>query len=224
MAFTLVAFRTRPDKRKQLGVGTISFVVHASVIVAAVYATARVANADTAVRTDTAMVFLAQPPAQTPPLPPPVLDAPLKGFQTLTVPTVIPTTIPPVNLTEHFDPKDYTGIGVEGGKADGVAPNPDAVYADAAVEEHPEPLTAPPTYPEAMRMAGIQGRVMLEAIIDTLGRVEPGSVRIIRTPNVGFDGTVREWALRAQFRPARLHGRAVRALVHLPFDFNSTNN
>jgi periplasmic protein TonB len=222
MAFTLVAFRIRADKRKQIGVGTISLVVHASVIAGAVYATARVANANTAVRTDTAMVFLAQPHVETQPTP--VLDAPLKGFQTLTVPTVIPTTIPPVNLAEHFDPKDYTGTGVEGGQADGAAFDPTAVYSDAAVEEHPEPLTAPPKYPDPMRMAGIQGRVMLQAIIDTLGRVEPSSIHIVQTPNPGFDETVRQWALRAEFRPARLHGHPVRALVDLPFDFSSTSD
>jgi len=222
VAFTLVESRIKPDKRKQVGVGTISLIVHVSVIAGAVYATARAGAADTAVKADTAMVFLAQPRQAEPP-PTPQLDLPLKGFQTLSVPTVIPASIPPVNVAEHFDPKDYTGVGVEGGAADGAEPSANGVYSDAVVEEHPEPLTAPPRYPDAMRLAGIEGRVLLQAVVDTLGRVEPGSIRIVQSPNPGFDPTVREWALKATFRPARLHGRPVRVVVALPFDFSTSD-
>ena len=222
MAFTLVAFRLKTDGRKQIGVGTLSLLVHAAVIVGAVYATARAGSAETGVKTDTAMVYLAQPQPATPP-PSPLLDVPLRGFQTLDVPTVIPTKLPSVNLAEHFDPKDYTGTGVEGGQADGAVPGGNAVYSDAVVEEHPEALSGPPGYPSAMRDAGIQGRVLLQAVVDTLGRVEPTSIRIVQSPNPGFDQTVREWALKAQFRPARLHGRPVRVVVSLPFDFSTTD-
>lgn len=218
MAFTLLSFRLKPDRRKQAGIGTISLIVHVAMIGAAVYATARAGSADATVKTDTAMVFLAQPQQVTPP-PLPQLDVPLKGFQTLTVPMVIPAAIPPVNLTEHFDPKDYSGTGVEGGHADGVVPAANDVYADAAVEEHPRPLTAGPDYPDALRWAGIQGRVILQAIVDTLGRVEPSSLRITQSSNPGFDPSVREWALKVRFSPARLHGRPVRALISLPIDF-----
>lgn len=222
MAFTLVAFRLKTDPRKQIGIGTVSLIVHAAVIVGAVYATARAGSTDAGVRTDTAMVYLAQPQPATPP-PSPVLDVPLRGFQTLDVPTVIPTKIPSVNLAEHFDPKDYTGTGVEGGQAEGAVPTASTVYSDAVVEEHPEPLSGPPGYPTAMRDAGIQGRVLLQAVVDTIGHVEPGSIRIVQSPNPGFDQTVREWALNARFRPARLHGRAVRVVVSLPFDFSTTD-
>ncbi len=48
-------------------------------------------------------------------------NPPPQGFQTVMPPTEIPTEIPPVNLNERFDPKDFTGKGVEGGIAAGVA-------------------------------------------------------------------------------------------------------
>jgi TonB family protein len=224
--FTLVASRIKADKRNQMGVGTISLLAHVGIIAAVVYATAQAGGSVATVKTDTSMVFLAQPPAATPPALP-ELNAPLQGFQTLDVPTVIPTTIPPVNLTQHFDPRDYSGTGVEGGRADGAVPSAyglaTGLYTDAMVEEQPEPLSAAPKYPDAMRSLGIQGRVLLQAIIDTTGRVEPSSIRIVQSPNPGFDQTVRDWALTARFRPARLRGHPVRVVVSLPFDFSTAD-
>ena len=222
MPFTLVQFRIKPDQRKRAGVGTISLVVHLLVIGGAVYATARAGNSETSVKADTALVFLEQPRATTS-TPPPALEVPLKGFQTIAVPLITPASLPPVNLAEHFDPKDYSGTGVEGGRADGALPAT-AAYSDADVEEHPELLAGQsprPEYPDAMRWAGIQGRVLLQAVVDTLGRVESSSIRITQSPNPGFDRSVRDWALKARFRPARLHGRPVRVVISLPIDFST---
>ena len=65
-----------------------------------------------------------------------------------------------------------------------------------------------------------QGRVVVRAIIDTAGRVEPTSLKIVQSPSPGFDEPTKQWALKALFRPARLHGRAVRSYVNLPFDYS----
>src|SRR5438876_509793 len=62
--------------------------------------------------------------------------------------------------------------------------------------------------------------VLLRAIIDTAGRVEPTSLKIVQSPSPGFDEPTKQWALKALFRPARLHGRAVRSYVNLPFDYS----
>src|SRR5438270_4016317 len=93
--------------------------------------------------------------------------------------------MPKLDLRERFDPKDYSGIGVEGGRANGVVPSGEEVYSEALVEERPALLSAPPAlYPHLLREARIQGRVVLRAIVDTAGRVEPSSVGIAtaRTP------------------------------------------
>src|SRR2546426_3521367 len=132
----------------------------------------------------------------------------------------IPTNIPPINLQEHFDPKDYTGTGVEGGIGTGIVPSSDQVFMESVVEERPEVLSGPqPQYPDLLRQAGVQGRVLVQAIIDTTGRAEPASLKIIQSPNPGFDQPAKNYVLRALFRPARVHGRAVRVLVNLPIDF-----
>jgi TonB family protein len=187
-----------------------------------VYGTLQATRSDTAVRVDTTMVLLEPQRQQKPPERQPAqLDVPLKGFQTVAVVPEIPTTLPPVDLSQHFDPKDYSGTGVEGGKANGLVPSENDVYAEAVVDEKPALLSGPPTvYPELLKQAGIQGRVVLRAILDTTGRVEPGSVIIVKSPNPGFDEPTKQWALKALFRPARLHGRAVRAYVNLPFQYS----
>jgi outer membrane biosynthesis protein TonB len=44
-------------------------------------------------------------------------------------------------------------------------------------------------------------------------------VKVIASPNPGFDQSAKNYVLRALFRPARVHGRAVRVLINLPIDF-----
>jgi len=141
------------------------------------------------------------------------------------VPAQIPTDIPPVDLQQRFDPKDYSGSGIEGGRANGIVVSGSEVYAEALVEERPELLSAPPPiYPQLLKQAGIQGRVILHAIVDTTGRVEPASVRIIKSPSPAFDQPTKDWVLKALFRPARLHGRGVRVFINLPVDYSLTRS
>src|SRR5205814_316811 len=101
----------------------------------------------------------------------------LQGFQTVAVSAQIPTDMPPVDLEQRFDPKDYAGSGVDGSRASDIVVSGNEVYAEALVEERPTLLSAPaPVYPALLKQAGIQGRVILPAVIQTTGRVEPASV------------------------------------------------
>lgn len=216
---TLIESRRKTEKKKVFGVGLLSLSIHTVVIAAAVYATLSAGEANTEVKVDTTMVFLNAQQEQKPPEQQPIqLDVQLKGFQTVVAPTEIPTDIPPINLQERFDPKDYSGTGVEGGVGTGILP--DQVFMEAVVEEKPELLSAPqPMYPELLRQAGIQGTVLVQVVIDTMGRAEPATLKIIKSPNPGFDQPTKTAVLRALFRPARVHGRAVRVLVQVPFNF-----
>ena len=217
---TLIESKRKADKKKAFGLGFVSLTGHGVIVVLAVIATLTAGQAATDVVVDTTMVFLNQEEKK-PEEQPPVLDIPqLKGFQTVVAPTDIPTNIPPINLQEHFDPKDYSGTGVEGGIGTGIVPSSDQVFMESVVEERPEVLSGPqPQYPDLLRQAGIQGRVIVQAIIDTSGRAEPPSVKVIQSPNPGFDQPAKNYVLRALFRPARVHGRAVRVLINLPIDF-----
>jgi len=220
----LIESKRKKNRKKSFSVGFVSLTVHTVIIAAAVYATLNAGQSDTSVKVDTAMVFIDQQQQQKPPEQQPVqLDVPLKGFQTVVAPEVIPTNIPPVNLQEKFDPKDYSGTGVEGGLATGMVPTGNEVFMEAIVEEKPSVLSGPqPQYPELLRQAGIQGRVMVQAIIDTTGRAEPPSLKVISSPNPGFDQSAKNYVMKALFRPARVHGRAVRVLINIPIDFKIT--
>lgn len=221
----LIESSRKKNPKRSVGVGFVSLTIHTALIVVAVYATLHAGPQDNAVRVDTAMVFIDQQQQQKPPEQQPVqLDVPLKGFQTVVAPDIIPTNIPPIDLSEKFDPKDYSGTGVEGGIATGLEPTGNEVFMEALVEEKPERLSGPPlVYPELLRQAGIQGRVMVQAIVDTAGRAEPNSVKILQSPNPGFDQAAKTLVLKSLFRPARVHGRAVRVLINIPIDFKITS-
>ena len=105
-----------------------------------------------------------------------------------------------------------------GGNGDGGAA--DQVHAEATVDERAEIVSAPPLeYPPALQHAGLQGRVTVQAVIDTLGRAEPASLKVIARPNTAFDQSARDYVLHAVFRPARVKGRAVRVLIRVPVDY-----
>ena len=69
--------------------------------------------------------------------------------------------------------------------------------------------------------AGIAGQPT--CLIDTTGHVENNSIKILSSPNPGFNPGVIDALRRSVFRPARVHGRAVRVLIQLPFDFTPTH-
>jgi len=222
---TLIESRRKSEKKKYFGVGVVSLFMHTVIITAAVIATLTAGPADNSVKVDTNMVYLQQEQQQKQPEPQPVLDVQLKGFQTVVAPTDIPTNIPPINLQEHFDPKDYSGSGVEGGVGNGIVPSSDQVLSVDVVQEKPERLAGPqPVYPPLLQQAGIQGVVKVEAIIDTTGHVEPNSVRVVESPNPGFDQAAKTVVLKSLYRPARVYGKAVRVLIQQPINFQITRH
>jgi TonB family protein len=212
----LIESKQQSQKGRLAGTSLASIVFHTLVIGGAVYATLSAGQAEEAVM-ETAMVYINQETQKQPETPPPPqLDVQLKGFQTIVAPTDIPTNIPPVNLQERFDPKDFSGIGVEGGVASGIVPTGDVFSVDV-VQEKPERLAGPPlVYPPLLQQAGIEGTVMVQAIIDTMGRVEAGSIRITQTANPGFNESAKTVVLKSLFRPARVYGKAVRVLIQIP--------
>ena len=226
MVLTLLESKRKTSNTRLFRVGFASLAIHSAIIAGVVYATLHAAPSDTRVSMDTTVVLLAPQQQQKPLDPQPVqLADALKGFQTVAVPAQIPTDIPPVDLLQRFDPKDYSGSGIEGGRGNGIVVSGSEVYAEALVEERPELLSAPPPiYPQLLKQAGIQGRVILHAIVDTTGRVEPASVRIIKSPSPAFDQPTKDWVLKALFRPARLHGRGVRVFINLPVDYSLTRS
>jgi protein TonB len=212
-----------------LGGGTVSLLVHSALISGAVYATL---HASEVARVDRPIVPIAYPHEKEPPPPPPPPGAPpivnvdLRGFRILQLPTRIPTEIPAPDPTAKFDPREWTGIGLENGNPLGRDTTTAAmigagsVYSTDVVEERPERIAGPlPRYPEILRQAGIGGQATVECIVDSAGRAEAGSVRIVSSSNPLFDQPAREAIVASLFRPGRLAGRAVRVRVQVPLTF-----
>ncbi len=204
--------------------GFASLAIHSATIAGVVYATLQAAPRVDRVRMNTRVVLLAPQEQQNAADPPPVrLADAVQGFQPVAVSTQIPTDVPSVELQQRFDPRDYSGSGVEGSRASDIMVSGDEVYGEALVEERPALLSAPaPVYPAFLKQAGIQGRVILPAVIDTTGRVEPASVRIMKSSHPAFDQPTKDWVLKALFRPARVHGRSVRVAINLHVDYAIT--
>ena len=71
-----------------------------------------------------------------------------------------------------------------------------------------------PAYPELLRQAGVQGRVVLEAVIDTAGHVEPGSLVVVAAAHPGFVAAAQQAVAATLFRPARARAGCAGARAH----------
>ena len=217
--------------KKSFGQTILSFLVHAAVIFAAVKVTTGAAEGIKKIVADTTMVFLKPPPPPPPPPdqpPPDVIVAqnpPPKGFQTVVAPTDIPKDIPPIDLDEKpFDPKDFTGKGVEGGVAAGIVggtgPVSGEVFLEAQLDDPVQPISIPtPRYPPVLQSAGIAGRVELQYVVDTTGHAEPASFKVLKTTHPAFVEPAKEAIAKGVFKPAKFKGQPVRQLVQQAIAF-----
>jgi protein TonB len=218
------------DRKSNVFTTVWSIVFHGGLLYAGIVATMHATEAVMEAPAETTLVFIEEQKDEPEPEdePPPVitsLNPPPKGFQTMAAPIDIPTEIPPINLEERFDPRDYTGVGVEGGVFSGVegATGPvdlTQVFAEAVVDETPEQISCPrPPYPRMMQQAGIEGTVLLEFVVDQTGHADKASIRPLDSTHKAFEGPAREMIGKCLFRPGRVRGQPVKVLVRMPINF-----
>lgn len=234
-------FEQLPESRRiasrRRASGVVSAVVHAAAVGALVVVTARAEAPPIDDPVEHTLVYTHQPP---PPAPPPTTVAPGVATSRPTVatapdviiPTIdaVPIAIPPVDLTRPLTSDDAWlrrgpgGAGLDGGTSGtgivaGVGSG-DVLSARQVDRAVMMAAGSPsPRYPDGLRAAGIEGEVVAEFVVDTAGRVEPGSVRIVRSAHAHFEQAVREALPRLVFMPAEYAGQKVRQLVQLPFRF-----
>jgi protein TonB len=110
--------------------------------------------------------------------------------------------------------------GEAGGKLGGVVGGHGDAPLPANAVEHPPVLISRvlPVYPPMARARGLQGRVVLRAVIDRNGRVEEGITFVESQPM--FDTAAVDALRRWRFEPGRDHdGKTVRVLVEVPIRF-----
>lgn len=97
-------------------------------------------------------------------------------------------------------------------------------WVEMGSESGPQILTGPlPQYPELLREAGVEGHVVLEAIVDTTGRIQRDSILVVSATNPEFAASARRALSATLFRPAFVAGHAVRTRIRVPFEFMIQN-
>jgi len=205
--------------------GVVSLLFHALFIFAAVQLTRNGQSRAGVAAFDTTLVFIEAESEEEPESPAIRLDDVASGFVALLPPVSVPTSIPPIDLAQRFDPRDYTGVGLErpadvaGARAAAVGPG--QAWIEAAVDEKPEIVWSPPLkYPDLLRAAGLEGSVLVEVIIDADGKPEPASLRIVHSTHQAFEPPARDVVLKTVYRAGRVGGEAVRVLVNVPVSFS----
>jgi TonB family protein len=108
-------------------------------------------------------------------------------------------------------------------REESAAPSANAIYDENVVEERPRLTNVnelqralQDRYPPQLYANRISGRVMASFVVGLDGRVDGSSIRILSTPNAGFNGPTATVLRRARFRPATVKGQPVRVQVTMP--------
>ena len=227
---------SKPKKEKRGGGTVTSVVVHSILVGLAVYATANAAIRNEKPKQEK-IDFVETPkdqppPKEEPPPPPPpdvvVAPPPPKGFQVLTAPVEIPDVIPDIDLSKKVtDENDFSGKGVAGGTSKGVEGGKAVVQSDQPYFEFqvekpvvPAPGSISPRYPDMLRQAGVEGEVLAQFVVDTTGKAEPGSLKILKSSHDMFVQSVKNALPQMKFIPAEVGGKKVKQLVQQPFTFS----
>jgi protein TonB len=231
---------TNAKKSRSIGGTLMSFIVHGGLIALAVVATAQ-AGQQAEKPKDEKVEFVETPkdeppppepePERAPPPPPDVVAAPPppKGFQVLQAPVEIPDVIPKIDLSKRaIDEADFSGKGVAGGTSKGVEGAPPApivdnnqTYFEFQVEKPVVSLNnVAPNFPSMLQSQGVSGQVIAQFVVDTTGRVDVSTFKVIESSHDLFSSAVKNALPRMRFQPAEVGGRKVKQLVQQPFVFN----
>ena len=223
---------SKPKKNKKMGGTIFSFIAHYGLILFVIYTSAQAATQDDGPKqekVDFVEVKKEEAPKPKEPPPPELVAAPPppKGFQVLTAPVEIPNVLPDIDLTRRVtNEADFTGKGAAGGFSTGAevktAVREDNTYFEFQVEKPvvPAPGSISPRYPDMLRQAGVEGEVLAQFVVDTTGKAEAGSLKILKSSHDMFVQSVKNALPQMKFIPAEVGGRKVKQLVQQPFTFS----
>jgi TonB family protein len=229
----LIASKPKRDFASTASTSVASLVIHGAVITALVIATMSVGEE---VLGPESYKMIELPPEPPPPPPPvvkvstPQIEAP-KGFQTLSVPDIVPPDIPPPSANFVIREEDYSGMGREGGVAK--SEEQKTVEQIAAAPTF-TPFTLAPeltnreevtrllvrNYPPLLRDAGIGGKVVVWVFINDKGAVLNTKVHT----GSGYDALDQAAlgvAAGMKFRPAMNRDKHVPVWVEIPVVFTA---
>jgi len=97
----------------------------------------------------------------------------------------------------------------------------DTVYFEFQVSKQVEQRLGnePPKYPASLRSQRVSGEVLAQFVVDTLGRPDMKTFRVLRATHPDFATAVRDAVPHFRFSPASIGDRPVRQMVQMPFQF-----
>ena len=225
----LLASKPTKDKGTAFS-GALSTVVHVGVIGGMVYTT--LGNTVVTVDEEVTVMELTQELEAPPPPPPPPVEGPppaeFQGFQTLSVPDIVPAEIPPPG-DFVIRAQDFTGQGVLGG-AGGEQEEEEVV----AIGETPTftPFTVAPVmqngaevarmlereYPPLLRDAGVGGSVIVWIRLDDQGNVQDVQINT-SSGHPSLDEAAIVVGQIIRFSPAMNRDQQVPVWVSIPITF-----
>ncbi len=237
---------TAPPRARAANAGstTVSLAIHSGLLALAIYVTSLPPDPRAPQETVSFLQLAAERPETPPPPPPPpavaeqqptpVVREVYRGFQTLAAPTITPPDIPPPRAGHLVNEADFSGMGVEGGRAGGREAPAQTVVTAEDVDAAPRftPYSVAPElknagevqralvreYPSILKDAGITGRTLVWVLIDEHGKVLRTQVKESSgTPQL--DAAALRVAQVMEFTPALNHDRRVRVWVAVPLRF-----
>ena len=146
----------------------------------------------------------------------------------------IPEPVPDADVVEDYvimAPEDYALLSLnttlDPGSLGGftVVSSPDTDVPPKQGEfvhwdEDPVAISLPtPKYPEMARKAEIEGKVYVEVLIDTRGKVRDARIAVGSGANAGFEETALEAAWKGEWRPAMQNKQPVAVRISYPVVF-----
>ena len=219
---------SKAKKQKSPGGVVVSAVLHVVLIFLAVQATLNAGQKKEKreEKVDFVEVKKDEPPPPKEKPPEVQVAPPPKGFQTLTAPVNIPDVLPDIDLSKKVtNEADFTGKGAQGGREKGIvgaAPVENQTYFEYQVEKPVMAVPGSPTprYPDILKSAGVEGEVVVAFVVDTTGRADVSSLKILKATHELFAAAVRTALPSMRFLPAEVGGKKVKQLVQQPFVFN----
>jgi protein TonB len=230
-----VLLESRAARPRRTGGAVASAVMH-GVLIAAAVALARPRSGEATehpVIPHEAMVFVAPRPLERRPARPRAAPTPRGPIDearlpAIVAPVVVPDHLPSIDVGVSLPPDDIlarrthdVGGGLAPAGAGGLSGGTSDVI-DAALADRAPSLVghaAEPRYPASLRDAGLQGRVVVQFVVDTLGRPEMGDVQVVEATHPLFVDAVRTALARYRFTPGEAGGHSVRTRVQIPFQF-----
>ena len=82
-----------------------------------------------------------------------------------------------------------------------------------------QPGTVMPRYPQALRESGLMGEVVARFAVDTTGKIDKCTFRVLETSHKQFSRAVETVLDDIRFVPAQIRGQKVRQVVEHRFTF-----